>query len=105
MGQQAYTNAGDADVIDLSKCRNGVARLTTSDAGNGAAVFVIEVQGVSGKWVAIQLWNQKTSTWVDNLTGLSQTGFADVSSAKRIRARRTDASGTATVAALEFRED
>jgi len=79
--------------LTCSRARSIVASMATAAATSATAVFVIEVEGISGEFISIGLFNAKTQLAADNLTGASQYGRADVPGVMKVRCRRTDATG------------
>ncbi len=75
------------------RSRNAVAAIATIAATSATGVFVIEVETIDDEWISIGLFNAKTQLAADNLTGASQYGWADIPGVRKVRTRRTDATG------------
>ena len=88
-------NLAQNEYIELSctRGRSVVAAMATAAATSATAVFVIQVEGPSGEFISIGLFNGITQLAADNLTGASQYGWADIPGALKVRFTRTDATG------------
>lgn len=87
----AAQNATTQPIKIIGTPTSGVVAICTSADTLATAVVVVEVELISGEWITIGLFDAKTQTKADNLTGPSQYGWTDVPTAQRARARRTDA--------------
>lgn len=76
-----------------SRQRSNVVSLATSADTSATAVFVVQIEGITGEFVTIGLLNAITQLPASNLTGASQYGWTDIPGAQKVRVTRTDATG------------
>lgn len=81
------------ELVSPNRVRSAVASIATKSTTNAGATFVIQVEGCSGEFISIGLFNAITQLAANNLTGASQYGWTDVPGNLKVRATRTDANG------------
>lgn len=112
-GQFSVTNQNDNIVITIpNKSINHVIAITTDSAAAGGCNLVVEIpasynnDGINGApntvktWVPVGLYDAIANASVaggTGITGASKYAWADVPGADRVRIRRTDATGTASI--------
>ena len=90
--------------LPVPKQRSQVATMATGDTTDPAANFVVEIEGVTGVWTPIGIFDGVAQGPVDSITGPSQYAWTDVPGAQNARARRTDAAGGDGTVAFEIVE-
>lgn len=86
---------------------NGAASMTTPSTTAAGAVFVMEKfvrTGTSAdEWNSMTVRNEVTGLDAANITGASQSAWAEVIAARKIRVRRTDGTGGTGLVNFEWR--